>query len=132
MRMKNVKPALLISVPCPICEAAAGNPCVFHSGVLRSEPHLDRKILAADSLETKRTQRVTPEAHSLSSRVMKLFGTMGEDRLNLRVLFEVAGNSVKERLRVIKAIDELVLTGMLEACGEEFYVLTEKAKATLS
>ncbi|MGB2622009.1 MAG: hypothetical protein WA857_09305 [Candidatus Acidiferrum sp.] len=129
--MKNVTPALLLSVPCPICEVAAGNPCMFHSGVLRSEPHLDRKILAADVLETKRTQRTTPEANSLSSRVMKLFGTMGEDRLSLRVLFEVAGSSVKERLRVIEAIDELVLTGMLEACGDEFYLLTEKAKVTI-
>jgi hypothetical protein len=128
MRMRNVTPALLLSVPCPICEVAAGNPCVFHSGVPRSEPHLDRKILAADTLETKRTQRITPEAKPLSSRVMQLFGTMGEDRLGLRVLFGVAANGVKERLRVIEAIDELVLAGMLEACGDELYALTEKAK----
>jgi hypothetical protein len=127
--MRNVTPALLLSVPCPICDVVAGNPCVFHSGVPRSEPHLDRKILAADNLETKRTQRPTPVAKLLSSRVIQLFGTMGEDRLGLRVLYEVAANSVKERLLVIEAIDELVLAGMLEACGDEFYALTDKAKA---
>jgi hypothetical protein len=127
--MRNVTPALLLSVPCPICEVAAGNPCVFHSGVPRAEPHLDRKILAADTLDTKRTQRTAPEAKPLSSRVMQLFRTMDKDRLGLRVLFEVAANGVKQRLLVLEAIDELVLAGMLEACGDEFYALTEKAKA---
>jgi hypothetical protein len=63
---------------------------------------------------------------------MQLFATMGEDRLGLRVLFEVAANSVKERLLVIEAIDELVLAGMLEACGDEFYALTEEAKVPVS
>jgi hypothetical protein len=130
--MRNVTPALLLSVPCPICEAAAGNPCVFRSGVPRSEPHLDRKILAADALETKRTRRATPEATPLTSRVIELFRTRGEDRLGLRTLFEVAANGVQERLAVIEAIDELVLAGMLEAYGDECYVLTEKAKVAVS
>jgi hypothetical protein len=90
---------------------------------------MDRKILAADTLDTKRTQRTTPEAQPLSPRVIQLFAILGEDRLCLRVLFEVAANGVKQRLLVIEAIDELVLAGMLEACGDEFYALTDKAKA---
>jgi hypothetical protein len=48
------------------------------------------------------------------------------------VLFEVADNSVKERLLVIETIDELVLPGMLEASGDELYALTEKAKVAVA
>jgi len=68
---------------------------------------------------------VTP----LSLRVLQLFGAMGEDRLDLHVLFEAAGNDPEERLRVLDVIDELVRAGMLEACGGDFYALTEKGKA---
>jgi hypothetical protein len=124
--MKNVTPALLLTVPCPICEVAAGNPCVFHSGVTRSEPHLDRKMLAADDLEEKRSERT--KTRSVSSRVMELFGTMGEDRLELHVLFGAAGNDTREKIKVLDAIDDLVRTGMLDACRDGFYALTEKAR----
>ena len=65
----------------------------------------------------------------LSLRVLRLFGAMGEDRLDLHVLFEAAGNDPEERLRVLDVIDELVRAGMLEACGGDFYALTEKGKA---
>lgn len=128
MRMKNLTPVLLLSVPCPICEVAAGNPCVFSSGTPRSEPHLDRKMLAADDVEEKRIQRTKVEVKPLSLRVVQLFGAMGEDRLDLRVFFKIVGNGTKERLKVIEAIDDLVRTGLLCACGDEFYALTEKAK----
>ena len=47
----------------------------------------------------------------LSMRVLKLFGEMGEDRLDLHVLFEAAGNDPEERLRVLDAVDELVRAG---------------------
>jgi|HubBroStandDraft_1064217.scaffolds.fasta_scaffold137231_2 hypothetical protein len=124
--MKNLTPALLLSVPCPICEVAAGSPCVFNSGVSRSEPHLDRKMLAADEVEEKRIQRT--KIKSVSARVVELLGTTGEDRLKLHVLFSVAGDETREKLKVIDAIDELVRTGMLDACGDEFYALTAKAK----
>lgn len=122
--MKNVAPALLLSVPCPICEVEAGNPCVFNSGVLRSKPHLDRKMLAADDVEEKRIER--RRARSVSARVMELFGTMGEDRLELHVLFGAAGNGTKEKIKVIDAIDDLVRTGMLDACSDGFYALKDK------
>ena len=52
----------------------------------------------------------------------------GEDRLDLHVLFEAGGNQPEERLQVLDAIDELVRAGMLEACGSDFYALTEKGK----
>jgi hypothetical protein len=64
----------------------------------------------------------------LSLRVLLLFGAMGEDRLDLHVLFEAAGNEPQERLRVLDTIDELVRAGMLDACGGDFYALTERGK----
>jgi hypothetical protein len=54
---------------------------------------------------------------------------MGENRLDLHVLFEAAGNEPAERLQVLDVIEELVRTGMLDACGGDFYALTEKGKA---
>jgi hypothetical protein len=48
--------------------------------------------------------------------------------LSLRVL-RAAGNEPEERLRVLDVIEELVRTGMLDACGGDFYALTEKGKA---
>ena len=62
----------------------------------------------------------------LSLRVLRLFGEMGKDRLDLHALFEAAGNEPAERRGVLDAIDELTRTGMLDACGGDFYALTEK------
>jgi hypothetical protein len=67
---------------------------------------------------------VTP----LALRVLRLFGEMGEDRLDLHVLFEAAGNEPEERLHVLDAIEELLRAGMLEASSGDFYALTEKGK----
>jgi hypothetical protein len=68
----------------------------------------------------------------LSLDVLKLFGAMGEDRLDLHVLFEAASNDPEERLRVLDAVDELVRTGMLDACGGDFYAMTEKGKEAVA
>jgi hypothetical protein len=127
--MKNLTPARLLSVACPICEVAVGERCVFRSGVPRSEPHLDRKIAAADAVEAQRIQRTKPEVKPLSSRVMELFEARGEDCLDLHAFFGIAGDGIKERICLLDAIDDLVRSGMLEACGDEFYALTEKAKS---
>jgi hypothetical protein len=54
MKMKDLTPEQLSSVPCPTCGVAAGERCVLHSGSLRSEPHLDRKLSAAEAMEKKR------------------------------------------------------------------------------
>ncbi len=64
----------------------------------------------------------------LALRVLRLFGEMGEDRLDLHVLFEAAGNEPDERVHVLDAIEELVRAGMLEASSGDFYALTEKGK----
>jgi hypothetical protein len=57
---------------------------------------------------------------------------MGEDRLDLHVLFEAAGNEPEERLRVLDAVDELVRAGMLEARSGDFYALTVKGKEAVA
>ena len=64
----------------------------------------------------------------LALRVLRLFGEMGEDRLDLHVLFEAAGNEPDERAHVLDALEELVRAGMLEASSGDFYALTEKGK----
>ena len=53
---------------------------------------------------------------------------MEKDRLDLHALFEAAGNEPAEREGVLDAIDELTRTGMLDACGSDFYMLTERGK----
>jgi hypothetical protein len=53
---------------------------------------------------------------------------MGEERLDLHVLFEAAGNETGERESVLDAVEELVRAGMLEASSGDFYELTEKGK----
>jgi len=68
----------------------------------------------------------------LSFRVLQLFGEMGKDRLDLHALFEAAGNKPAERESVLDAIDELTRAGMLEACGGDFYALTEKGKGKIA
>ena len=57
MRMKDLTPEQLSSVPCPTCGVAAGKRCLLHSGALRTESHVDRKLFAAEAIETKRYQR---------------------------------------------------------------------------
>lgn len=68
----------------------------------------------------------------LSLRVLRVFREMGEERLDLHVLFEAAGNETEERERVLDALDELVRAGILEAESGDFYALTEKGKAAVS
>ena len=68
----------------------------------------------------------------LSLRVLRLFGEMGKDRLDLHALFEAAGNEPADRRGVLDAIDELTRAGMLEACGGNFYALTERGKGAIA
>ena len=68
----------------------------------------------------------------LSLRVLRLFGEMGKDRLDLHVLFEAAGNEPTERRSVVDTIDQLTRAGMLEACGGDFYALTERGKEAIA
>ena len=57
---------------------------------------------------------------------------MGKDRLDLHVLFEAAGNEPAERRGVLDVIDELTRAGMLDACGGDFYALTEKGRGVIA
>jgi hypothetical protein len=68
----------------------------------------------------------------LSLRVLRLFGEMGKDRLDLHVLFEAAGNETVERRGVLDAIDELIRAGILEECGGDFLAVTEKGKDAIA
>jgi len=68
----------------------------------------------------------------LALRVLRLFGEMGKDRLDLHVLFEAAGNDPAERRGVLDVIDELTRAGMLDACGGDFYALTEKGRGVIA
>jgi len=53
VKIKELTPKQLLSVPCPTCGAAIGEGCELHTGALRTEPHRDRKLSAADAVERK-------------------------------------------------------------------------------
>jgi hypothetical protein len=67
VRMRDLTPEQLSSVPCPTCGVAAGKRCLLHSGGPRSEPHVDRKLFAAENIEAKRYGRI----QSLAKRVAR-------------------------------------------------------------
>jgi len=54
MRKSDLTARQLFCVPCPTCGVAAGERCLLHSGGPRSEPHVDRKLSAAEAIEAKR------------------------------------------------------------------------------
>jgi len=51
VKKKELTSEQLWSVPCPTCGVGVGERCVLHSGGPRSEPHVDRKLAAADAIE---------------------------------------------------------------------------------
>jgi len=53
VKKKELSTKQLRSVPCPSCGVAAGQRCVLHSGDLRSEPHVDRKLSAIEAIEKR-------------------------------------------------------------------------------
>jgi len=53
MRTTDMTPKKLFSVPCPTCGVAAGQRCVLHSGRLRNQPHVDRKLCATETVVKK-------------------------------------------------------------------------------
>ena len=57
MRMSDMTAKQLFSVSCPTCGVAPGERCLLHSGAPRTEPHLDRKLSAAEAIVTKRIPR---------------------------------------------------------------------------
>jgi len=53
MKTKELTPKQILSVPCTTCGAAIGEACELNTGDLRIEPHRDRKLSAAEAVETK-------------------------------------------------------------------------------
>ncbi len=68
---------------------------------------------------------------ALSMRLLRVFGELGKERLDLHTLLEAAGNDPAERRRALDAIEELKRDGMLEERSGDFYALTAKAKAVI-
>ena len=68
----------------------------------------------------------------LSAEVLKMFGDMQRDRLDLHVMFESSGNEPAGRAQVLDAVDDLVREGYLQSAGGDFYSLTDKGKQALA
>jgi DNA-binding PadR family transcriptional regulator len=69
---------------------------------------------------------------SLAIQVLKMFGEMQRDRLDLHVMFESSGNEPAGRAQVLDAVDDLVREGYLQSAGGDFYSLTDKGKDALA
>jgi hypothetical protein len=55
--MNEITPEQFSLVPCPTCGVGAGKRCLQHTGELRKEAHIDRKLSAAEAIETKQLPR---------------------------------------------------------------------------
>jgi hypothetical protein len=55
VKTKELTPEQILTVPCATCGAAIGEVCELHSGALRTEPHRDRKLSAAEAVERNAT-----------------------------------------------------------------------------
>ncbi len=64
----------------------------------------------------------------LSARVLRMFGEMGKETLDLHELFEAGGNDPDERRAVFDAVEGLVASGLLEERGNDFYALTDEGR----
>ncbi len=53
VKTRELTPKQILSVPCTTCGAAVGEACELHTGAPRTEPHRDRKLSAAEAVETK-------------------------------------------------------------------------------
>jgi hypothetical protein len=59
MKIGELTKKQLSSVPCPVCGVSAGHRCLLQAGGLRVEPHTDRKLIAAEAVERKRSRTKT-------------------------------------------------------------------------
>ena len=64
----------------------------------------------------------------MSSRVLRMFGEMGKEALDLHELFEAGGNDPDERRAVFYAVEEMGAAGLLEERGNDFYALTDEGR----
>jgi hypothetical protein len=58
VKTKELTLKQMLSVPCPTCGAALDEGCVLHTGARRTAPHRDRKLSAAEAVETKASKRL--------------------------------------------------------------------------
>jgi hypothetical protein len=47
----NVKPTQALAVRCPTCGAKPGEKCELSTGLPRTDPHRDRRLVASEQLE---------------------------------------------------------------------------------
>jgi len=57
VKAKELTLKQILTVPCATCGAAIGEVCELHTGAPRTEPHRDRKLSAAEAVETKPVKR---------------------------------------------------------------------------
>jgi hypothetical protein len=55
VKTKELTPEQILSVPCSTCGAAIGEACELNTGALRTAPHRDRRLSAAEAVEIKAT-----------------------------------------------------------------------------
>jgi hypothetical protein len=53
VKTKELTLKQILFVPCPTCGAATKEVCELHTGAPRIEPHRDRKLSAAETVEAK-------------------------------------------------------------------------------
>jgi hypothetical protein len=75
MKIRELTKDQLLSVPCPTCGAAVKEPCELTTGSRRSEPHRDRKLIAA---EAQPPQAILKEVDTLNQVSTALQGLAGE------------------------------------------------------
>lgn len=64
MHMNDMRPAQFLCVACPTCGVCVGERCLLLSGSLRSQSHLDRKLIAVVAVEQKRIHRIQINSHT--------------------------------------------------------------------
>jgi hypothetical protein len=57
VKTKDLTRKQILSVRCPTCGAATKEACKLHTGALRTEPHRDRKLAAAEAVGPKPIKR---------------------------------------------------------------------------
>ena len=60
VKTTELTPKQTLSVPCPTCGAATNEVCKLHTGAPRTESHRDRKLTAAEAVETNLGKRQQP------------------------------------------------------------------------
>jgi hypothetical protein len=53
VKTRELTPKQILSVPCTTCGAAIGKACELHTGAPRNKPHRERRLSAAEAVETK-------------------------------------------------------------------------------